>query len=562
MRALHRRYTQKPPSGARANLGHPLFRGHDWRYYPLLEGGGNAQEAFGRGSDLQPNSGAIWTADRNIYADADYRCFRSISGDYLVPQNAYVTISYWWKWNNTSFNGVFAYHSYAYAYKVHSVYLQMVDSQTNVYLMSRDQWIETTPTNIKSIIADLDWHHFCWVLRHSSTASERLTYCYVDGKYYGGSTTTTAQSGGFIDYLSINGREDNVSRHGYGTMRSYLLKESTTPPTEAECLALYEDEWFAFRRPLPVWITPPTATAYTLTADAGSYTVTGTDAGLKAGRKIAATTDSYAVTGTAATLGVGYKIAASTDAYAITGTDAALKAAFNITASTDSYTVSGVDAGLLYGYKLGADAGAYAVTGADATLKAGRKVAADAGAYTLTGQDVTLTYSGSTYTLTADAGAYTVTGTAAGLKAGWKLAATTDSYTLTGQDATLTYSGADKVITADAGAYTLTGQTVGLTATRTVSAGLGSYDILGTAAGLKYGRNIAALAGAITITGATASLLAARKLSAVTDSYSITGSAATLTYSAAVTPDDKTHTVETIAAHVVDSIVTHTVEDL
>jgi hypothetical protein len=70
-------------------------------------------------------------------------------------------------------------------------------------------------------------------------------------------------------------------------------------------------------------------TAYTLTADAGSYAVTGTAVTFPVTRKITADSGSYLVTGTAATLTAAihthYTITALSGSYLITGTRATLR---------------------------------------------------------------------------------------------------------------------------------------------------------------------------------------------------------------------------------------------
>ena len=136
------------------------------------------------------------------------------------------------------------------------------------------------------------------------------------------------------------------------------------------------------------------ALSYTLTADSGSYTLTGQAAILKAARLIAAGQGSYTLSGQAAIL----------------------KAARLIAAAQGSYTLNGRDASLIYsgsGNKtISAGQGSYALTGQAATLKATRKLAAAQGSYSLNGQSAALSYSGAvaSYTLTAGQGSFTLTG--------------------------------------------------------------------------------------------------------------------------------------------------------
>jgi hypothetical protein len=196
---------------------------------------------------------------------------------------------------------------------------------------------------------------------------------------------------------------------------------------------------------------PSSATNYDLTADAGSYVITGTAAGLVAARRLVADPGSYSVTGADATLAKGVRLAADAGAFTVTGTAATLTVARRLTADAASYAVTGADAGLNVGRRLIADGGSYALSGAAADLVVGRRIAADAGSYSVTGADATLTKS---RRLDAEAGAYVITGTAAALLWGRRLAADGGSYAVTGAAATLSKS---RVFVADPGAFALTG---------------------------------------------------------------------------------------------------------
>jgi len=182
--------------------------------------------------------------------------------------------------------------------------------------------------------------------------------------------------------------------------------------------------------------------AFTLTADSGTYTYTGTDTTLKSGRKLPANSGSYTYTGTNTGLRRGYTLAPDSGSYTITGTDASLRADRKLSANSGSYTWTGQDVTLTYtpasgAYTLVAEQGTYTYTGTSATLRAGRKLPASSGAYTLTGTDATLKRG---YTLTLDSGTYTYTGVDAGFLRSYSLSADSGSYTVTGANVTLTYS--------------------------------------------------------------------------------------------------------------------------
>lgn len=228
--------------------------------------------------------------------------------------------------------------------------------------------------------------------------------------------------------------------------------------------------------------------SYTLTADAGTYTTTGTAATLRADRKLSAASGTYTTT----------------------GTDATLRVARKITAASGTYTTTGTDATLRVGRKLVAASGTYTTTGTDATLRVARRLVADSGTYATTGTDATLTYSGAGgLTLIADSGTYTTTGTDATLRVRRRMTAASGTYTTTGTDATLR-------------------------AARRLTAASGSYTTTGTAATLRCGRVVGASSGTYATTGTAASLRCGRRLVADSGTYLLVGTDATLTYSAAV----------------------------
>ena len=146
------------------------------------------------------------------------------------------------------------------------------------------------------------------------------------------------------------------------------------------------------------------ATAYSLTADSGSYSLSGQDAGL-----------------TYSAGSASYTLTADAGSYSMTGRDAGLAYApgagsYSLTAEFGSYSLSGVDASVKAGRNLHAEFGSYGLAGQAAGVVVGRRVAGEFGAYALTGQDATLTsIGGVAYSLTAEAGLYSIDGQDAGL---------------------------------------------------------------------------------------------------------------------------------------------------
>ncbi len=284
-------------------------------------------------------------------------------------------------------------------------------------------------------------------------------------------------------------------------------------------------------RPFEFWYPTPKrivvkvpVTAKTLTADADSYALTGTDAGLKLARAISASADSYAFTGTDATLELAKKLAAAAGSYLFTGTDAGLRLDRELTVDAGSYSFTGTDATLRVGKTVTADAGSYDLTGAAASLLHQWKVGAGAGSYSISGQDANLS---TTFGIVASAGAYSLTGTDAGLTTfGNKLlAAGAGSYDLTGANATLRHAW---MASAAAGSYSINGTAASLLRGRKASAAAGAYSFTGIDQSLRRNLPLTAGVGSYTITGNDASLRLLRKVLASPGIYVIDGIAVTL----------------------------------
>lgn len=275
------------------------------------------------------------------------------------------------------------------------------------------------------------------------------------------------------------------------------------------------------------------AETYVLSADPGSYAITGSAAGLPAGRKVAADPGAYAITGQAANLvksGGAFTLAADPGSYALTGLAAGLRAARLVSAVPGAYGVTGQAAGLRAARQLIAANGGYGLIGSAAELLAQRKVAAVPGAYSLTGQAAGLR---AARKIPAVPGVYSVTGSPAtliGPGAAFTLGADPGSYAITGSGANLK---AQRRVAANPGAYGVSGQAAGLRASRRLSALAGAYGLTGQIATLRPMRLLSAQPGTYALTGMSTSLRAQRKLLASTGAYLLTGQAATLSFSGA-----------------------------
>lgn len=268
--------------------------------------------------------------------------------------------------------------------------------------------------------------------------------------------------------------------------------------------------------------------AYTLAADPGSYSITGTAASLVVGRVVVADAGTVAITGTDASLARGYVLVADAGSVAITGVAADLLTGRVVGADAGAVAITGTDAALARGILLVADAGSYAITGTAADLQRGYGLVAESGSVTITGVAATFLRdrilvggtglvevlggggAGLLYgrVVAADAGAVAITGTAADLLRGYSVAADAGSYSITGVAADLLRG---YVVAADAGSIAITGTAADLLRGYVVAATAGTVTITGTAADLVYGTavayELAAEAGTVTVTGADAALL-------------------------------------------------------
>lgn len=246
-------------------------------------------------------------------------------------------------------------------------------------------------------------------------------------------------------------------------------------------------------------------THYTLTADAGSFALSGNDAGLRATRSLTAAVGAFTLTGNDTGL---TSLPAPTERNYIlgglfptyvqeTGTrDFVLVAAYvegtfpdalnaySLPTTTGAFTLTGNATGLLRGYPLAAGLGAFVLTGTASGLTAARKLVAGTGTFSLTGQDAALTAGA---TVAVDVGVFALTGIDAGLRADRKITSDVGSFSLTGNAAGLFKS---YPLAAETGAFALTGQAVGFSVDRTLTGQVGAFSLVGNDADLVYQPNV------------------------------------------------------------------------
>jgi hypothetical protein len=225
-------------------------------------------------------------------------------------------------------------------------------------------------------------------------------------------------------------------------------------------------------------VLPAGAAQYTLTAEYGSYSVTGHDASSSRNYVVAANFGEYVVSGQA---GILQASGAHSENPAplphlglLLGPDTT---AYTLVADPGFYNLIGSDA--LADFEVTAEQGSYTVTGQDADLRKATILTAESGTYSLSGQDVAFSIGGTNRVMPADTSTYTITGYDAVLTAAYKLTCEHGFYALLGQAANLVYSPpASYTLIAEGGSYSHTGFDAVLDA-RKLYAEYGVYEISG-----------------------------------------------------------------------------------
>lgn len=240
-----------------------------------------------------------------------------------------------------------------------------------------------------------------------------------DGVLLSSVTYTTTVVPNNNDFTYIGGYKDA----GYGHVDPLYLAAGWNAALSDQQIRHLADPWQLFEpRRLVIPSAPAAGGAYTLTAAAGSYSLSGQAATITRSRALAAAAGSYATTGQAATIKRNKALAAAAGSYSVTGQAATLAK----TAGATNYTLT-------------AAAGSYSLSGQAAIIKRSRALAAAAGSYSIAGQAATIARS---RVLPASAGSYAISGQAATFKRNRVVAAAAGVYAITGKPAAIAYSGA------------------------------------------------------------------------------------------------------------------------
>ena len=157
-----------------------------------------------------------------------------------------------------------------------------------------------------------------------------------------------------------------------------------------------------------VTLTVTAGNNYSMTADVGTFTLTGEDAALQYARIFTADTVSYSLTGIDTNFIRTYQFSVDVTTYTLAGQDVTLvkEEAMTIFASHGDFVVTANDANLIYPRSMTADTVSFTLTGQDAGLAVARQLSADLATYAFTGQDAIVRRG---YPLTTGAGTFTVT---------------------------------------------------------------------------------------------------------------------------------------------------------
>jgi hypothetical protein len=137
-------------------------------------------------------------------------------------------------------------------------------------------------------------------------------------------------------------------------------------------------------------------TAYTLTANNGTLTLTGQIATLTKSKVLTAQAGTLTLTGQSATITRSKRIVASNGTLTLTGQSAIIKRSKVITANNGTLTLTGQSATItrttVGAYDLIAQHGTLSLTGQNATITRSRSIVAQNGTFTLTGQSAGITW--------------------------------------------------------------------------------------------------------------------------------------------------------------------------
>ena len=203
-------------------------------------------------------------------------------------------------------------------------------------------------------------------------------------------------------------------------------------------------------------------TAYNLTVDPASYTLTAAAEMLQAARSLTVSPASYAITAAAVNLAVGRVLNVSPASYALTAAAETVTATRVLNFAPATYSLSAADVTLTYApaaKELVVDPTSYTLTGADVTVSATRALTIDPVSYSLTNSAVTLSVGRA---LNDAPASYALSASAVTLSVARVLSVEPVAYSLSPADVTLEYDTANPVLVVEPVSYALSAADVEL----------------------------------------------------------------------------------------------------
>ena len=188
---------------------------------------------------------------------------------------------------------------------------------------------------------------------------------------------------------------------------------------------------------------------FTLTADEGSFGLTGEAAGFLRSLRLGAGQGSFTLTGEAASFVKALRLAAAQGGFVLSGEDASFLKALRLAAAQGGFVLSGEAASLLASRLLTAADGNFALSGEGAVFSVTNLFVAGEGGFALSGQS-------------------------AGFLRALRLVAARGAFALAGEDAGLLTTGN---FIGGEGGFTLSGEAIGFILSRVIGAGVGAFAL-------------------------------------------------------------------------------------
>ena len=330
----------------------------------------------------------------------------------------------------------------------------------------------------------------------------------------------------------------NVGTSNFGRLIGTAFYDADVTDGTKESTVTFSSSPFpintGFDTALLVFELASTATNYTLTADGGTFALSGQTSDLLFKRKLIADNGSFTLSGQTSDLLFNRNLVSDAGNFNLTGQDSNLLFNRLLASDVGAFNLTGNDIGLLYNRVLNVENGAFILSGQDTSLHFNRLLTLENGSFVLTGNDADLIYTPiGGYVLTADGGSFNLTGFDSNLLSGRNLISEVGNYNLTGIDSNLLFK---RKLISDFGQFNLTGQDVSLVYAipggYILSADTGNFNLTISDIDLLFNRLMSAGTGSFNLTGNDVDLLFNRVMTALKGQFNLSGQDANLIYDA------------------------------